>query len=72
MSCVRSIEDCHCVCHRRPGVKHVAPCCHTCPFCGRNIKRGFYEDHRAECAEEHDNIPKNTNSLRARRYRHER
>jgi len=33
---------CHCVCHVRPGVLHVTPCCHAPSFTA--LEEGLVED----------------------------
>lgn len=32
---------CRCSCHRRPGVYHCKPCCHTCTECGQRHRKQF-------------------------------
>jgi hypothetical protein len=41
-------HECDCYCHKDENYKHISPCCHTCPYCKRNI-RFFYEDHIETC-----------------------
>lgn len=46
---MKKLDECTCICHRSPGVKHCVPCCNICPRCGKNIIRGRYQQHLKEC-----------------------
>lgn len=49
----KSLEECTCRCHISSGsaIKHRIPCCRTCPGCGKNIIKMYYEKHIKECFE---------------------
>jgi len=48
--CLPKDDDvCDCECHSDIPVEHPAPCCMSCPFCNRNIKSEFFNDHVAGC-----------------------
>lgn len=56
MSCQTDFEICTCDCHTDAHVYHVMPCCSTCPYCGENIQRAFYHEHKKRCKNETDNL----------------
>lgn len=40
-------ELCLCECHTSDlGVRHIMPCCVSCPSCGRQINYFSWEEHR--------------------------
>jgi len=45
------IWECKCNCHSSNDelMKHCIPCCYPCGRCGRNVKRGFGDDHGKKC-----------------------
>lgn len=50
-NCCHSFEECDCDCHRIPGMMHCMPCCGTCPYCQKNIKFLYYDEHVTKCGE---------------------
>jgi len=51
MDCRPDYEVCDCQCHRFPGFEHIINCCNNCPYCHRNIKTFFFDEHVVECAQ---------------------
>ncbi len=43
-------DICQCQCHKYPEmlIKHLAPCCITCPHCKLNIHAFAYDKHIAD------------------------
>jgi hypothetical protein len=50
-------EECDCYCHKDDRIRHCAPCCDKCPFCGKNIKPFYIDEHKKNC--EFKDISKN-------------
>ncbi len=66
-------EVCTCRCHDSGrNMRHIRACCHTCPYCGLNIKPLFSDDHVKLCAEKHNHVRIPQDQLRARRERRQR
>lgn len=42
-------DECDCSCHTSDG-RHVIPCCGKCSFCGKRIKRDFFDNHLEQCS----------------------
>lgn len=39
-------EICDCMCHSSEYVKHVMPCCTTCPVCKQHIHYMYAKEHK--------------------------
>ena len=42
-------DECNCNCHSHPGTRHIAACCHECPYCGKRILVHFSKTHIDQC-----------------------
>lgn len=50
---------CKCHCHANPNnVKHIMPCCYSCPTCDKNIRGVYYNTHIKECKEKREELIK--------------
>jgi hypothetical protein len=36
---------CHCICHTRPEVMHIKPCCYMCKICQKSVIDEKQEEH---------------------------
>lgn len=54
MRCMLEPDECGCDCHNAPEgvtISHIAPCCHECPHCRKNIIIVAFDAHVAYCKE---------------------
>lgn len=42
-------EKCKCHCHTNKSVRHIMPCCYSCPRCRSNIRIGSERSHKKHC-----------------------
>lgn len=43
------MEECTCLCHKDKNIVHCVACCNKCPYCDKNIRMAYYDEHVEKC-----------------------